>query len=230
MLVPKISSITAGVVVPIPTSPAASIRKGEESLAASFTRKLVPEPVFSMSVTTWVAAPAPVTLNGVVVLRAPVSEIRSRLPVLAALLPESVIFWSAPPAKPVEAELIARADPVVRPSAFIVRSPVVVVAALAVRSRSLPVVVMTDVFEIEANVGVIEPLPVTWKRVPEAAPVVELVMAPVLEILTRPVVLFMVAAPVGPSILRAPPVVMVVVPATLICCAYPVVNPVALIV
>ena len=44
-----------------------------------------------------------------------------------------------------------------------VSSPVVVVAALAVRSRSLPVVVMTDVSEIEARVGVIAPFPVTWK-------------------------------------------------------------------
>ena len=49
----------------------------------------------------------------------------------------------------------------VNPVAFWVSNPVVVVAPLAVRSSSFPVVVMTAVSDIEAKVGVMAPLPVT---------------------------------------------------------------------
>ena len=139
---------------------------------------------------------------------------RRRLPVLAALDPERVIFCRDP-VSPVEAEFTAMALPVVRPSAFIVKSPVVVVAALAVRSRSFPVVVITEVSEMEARVGVIAPFPLIWNKVPEAAPAVVLVMAPVELILTKPVVAFIVAAPVGPSMFKAPPVVRTAAPLTL---------------
>ena len=88
-------------------------------------------------------------------------------------------------------------------------------APLAVKSSSFPVVVMTDVSDIEAKVGVMAPLPLIWNKEPDAAPAVELVMAPVVVMLRSPVVASMTAAPVGPVILIAPPVVSVVAPLTL---------------
>ena len=137
------------------------------------------------------------------------------------------MIFNAPPVVRAEPRVIAWANPVVNPVAFWVKSPVVVVAPLAVKSRSFPVVVMTEVSEMEANVGVMAPLPVTWNSEPEAAPAVVLVKAPVEEIFTKPVVASRVAAPVGPLTSIAPPVVRVVEPFTLMAWAYPVVNPVA---